>query len=290
MEHLPPAETFVDLFAGGCSVTHAAILSGKYKRFIVNDINAGYVNYFARLARGEEQVVPRWFSKDEYLASDSIYARIVFTFAQKCVKTYICPGARARCWHATFDAVFFDEWDLFEQEYPECLSVAWHECDGVNSYAERWARIKGALARYLSSLSNEERLAAASRNVDYLRMLSRPGRVVPARNNAIERTLRQIGIEGIARDVDLLVSSCDYRDVIIPGRSVVYCDPPYRGTDQSGYLCKGFDSVGFYAWASGKGYYVSEYNAPFTCIAEFKKVSSLSSSRNKTAVDRLFIS
>lgn len=39
VEQLPEAETFVDLFAGGCAVTHAAILSGKYRRFILNDIN-----------------------------------------------------------------------------------------------------------------------------------------------------------------------------------------------------------------------------------------------------------
>ena len=35
---LPSADTFVDLFAGGCSVTHVAILSNKYKNIII--INA----------------------------------------------------------------------------------------------------------------------------------------------------------------------------------------------------------------------------------------------------------
>ena len=35
---LPPADIFIDLFAGGCAVTHAALLSGKYKRIISNDI------------------------------------------------------------------------------------------------------------------------------------------------------------------------------------------------------------------------------------------------------------
>lgn len=35
---LPPADTLVDLFAGGCAITHCAILSGKYKQVIANDI------------------------------------------------------------------------------------------------------------------------------------------------------------------------------------------------------------------------------------------------------------
>lgn len=36
---LPDGEIFVDLMCGGCSVTHAALLSHKYKRYIINDIN-----------------------------------------------------------------------------------------------------------------------------------------------------------------------------------------------------------------------------------------------------------
>lgn len=31
---LPSADTFVDLFAGGGAITHAAILSNKYKNFV----------------------------------------------------------------------------------------------------------------------------------------------------------------------------------------------------------------------------------------------------------------
>lgn len=37
--NLPRADTFVDLFCGGCAITHAALLSGKYKNFIINDID-----------------------------------------------------------------------------------------------------------------------------------------------------------------------------------------------------------------------------------------------------------
>lgn len=49
---LPEAETFVDLFCGGCAITHAAILSGKYKNFIVNDIIAGNPVLFMECAAG----------------------------------------------------------------------------------------------------------------------------------------------------------------------------------------------------------------------------------------------
>lgn len=52
IEQLPAAEYFVDLFAGGCSVTHAALLSGKYKRIIANDISAA-PQLFAEAIRGD---------------------------------------------------------------------------------------------------------------------------------------------------------------------------------------------------------------------------------------------
>lgn len=38
IDNLPPSETFVDLFAGGCAVTHAALLSNKWQFFIANDL------------------------------------------------------------------------------------------------------------------------------------------------------------------------------------------------------------------------------------------------------------
>ena len=38
IDNLPEDEILVDLFAGGCAVTHAAMLSGKWNKVIANDI------------------------------------------------------------------------------------------------------------------------------------------------------------------------------------------------------------------------------------------------------------
>lgn len=43
---LPQARNFYDLFAGGCAVTHAAMLSGKYRNFICNDMQGMGVQLF----------------------------------------------------------------------------------------------------------------------------------------------------------------------------------------------------------------------------------------------------
>lgn len=38
VSHLPAAPALIDLFAGGCAVTHCALLSGKWPRVIANDL------------------------------------------------------------------------------------------------------------------------------------------------------------------------------------------------------------------------------------------------------------
>lgn len=38
VDMLPKATTLVDVFAGGCAITHAAMLSDKYQNYIANDI------------------------------------------------------------------------------------------------------------------------------------------------------------------------------------------------------------------------------------------------------------
>ena len=60
VELLPEGNRLVDLFAGGCAITHAAMLSGKYKRFLCNDLYPHGSNLFKNALNGE-------YSKPEYL-------------------------------------------------------------------------------------------------------------------------------------------------------------------------------------------------------------------------------
>lgn len=60
IDNLPPAETFVDLFAGGCAMTYAAMLSGNYTNFIANDIGD------ALKLRQEKLFVQKRFEADYY--------------------------------------------------------------------------------------------------------------------------------------------------------------------------------------------------------------------------------
>lgn len=91
-----------------------------------------------------------------------------------------------------------------------------------------------------------------------------------------------------------------YKDLNIPTRSVVYCDPPYKGTKQYAKDCKEFDYIDYYNWcrdlvANGHTVICSEYEMPrdFVCVWQQEVKSSLSangkSGKSKKSIERLFV-
>jgi len=86
----------------------------------------------------------------------------------------------------------------------------------------------------------------------------------------------------------------DYKNLIIPDNSLIYCDPPYANT--TGYRDRGFDHKEFWEWCrtmakNGHTIFVSEYSAPedFKCVWEKPVTSSLTKDTgSKRNVERLF--
>lgn len=84
----------------------------------------------------------------------------------------------------------------------------------------------------------------------------------------------------------------DYLTLEFPEGSIVYCDPPYKGTTK---YKNEFDSEQFWFWVRGKSrgnqVFVSEYEAPgdFDVLWEGKITSSLTKNTgSKFGVERLF--
>lgn len=64
---LPPGKRFVDLFAGGCAMTHAAILSKKYEAFLANDLYGFGVRLFRDAIQGKcNGAWKHWVSRKEF--------------------------------------------------------------------------------------------------------------------------------------------------------------------------------------------------------------------------------
>ena len=70
---------------------------------------------------------------------------------------------------------------------------------------------------------------------------------------------------------------CDYRKLEIPSNSIIYCDPPYRGTKEYTYSTS-FSYEEFYEWLrqkkkEGHTVFISEFEMPEDFICVWEKLS-----------------
>ena len=92
VDSLPAADTLVDLFAGGCAVTHCAMLSGKFKRVIANDISDA-PEVFARAVNGDIDVSGFPLTREQFKASTDTLARLVYSFGND-QRSYVYSAER----------------------------------------------------------------------------------------------------------------------------------------------------------------------------------------------------
>jgi DNA adenine methylase len=88
--------------------------------------------------------------------------------------------------------------------------------------------------------------------------------------------------------------SKSYLDLDIPSESIIYCDPPYKGTAKYKAV-EDFNHELFWQWCrdmSDKGHqvFISEYNAPddFECLWQKEIQSGLNINSTKKGVEKLF--
>lgn len=82
LDVLPAAPVLYDVFCGGCAITHAAMLSGKYSRVVANDINGMIPHAFETAITGGFRNEDRWISRDDFqrLYKTDPYVAICFSF------------------------------------------------------------------------------------------------------------------------------------------------------------------------------------------------------------------
>lgn len=105
---------------------------------------------------------------------------------------------------------------------------------------------------------------------------------------AIQNTMRQVpALQGVT------FLNKDYRYLVLPSCSIIYCDPPYRGVKKYSYSINHDD---FWQWcrdkvAEGHKVFVSEYNAPndFVCVWEQPVKTAINQTITKQATEKLFV-
>ena len=262
ISQLPSADTFVDLFFGGGAVTHAALLSGKYKRFIVNDIDARLPKLFLECIRGEHTVEnhTEFISREEFEAQKDtdIYTALVWSFGNN--KTGYIYGKDVEDFKKQLHRAVFDG-----------------NADGLSSYGFS-IKVRGN--------SPTERYRVIREQIK----AQRPQRF-QIEHEALERLQALEALERLQALERLEALGADYRNIKIPPNSLIYCDIPYSDTDCGGYGGGDFDHDAFYEWALQQdNIFISEYKMPmnFIEIANIEKTVLCGVQNTNTATERLY--
>ena len=86
---LPRATHFYDLFCGGCSITHVAMLSEKWQQYHINDLSM-MPQLFVDAVNGKYANERRWISREDFfrLKDTDPYVACVWSFGNRC-QTYM---------------------------------------------------------------------------------------------------------------------------------------------------------------------------------------------------------
>lgn len=265
ISNLPAGDTLIDLFAGGCAVTHAALLSGKWNCIVANDIGDA-PQLFMDAVHGKYVNEKRWISREEFyrLKDSDPYVSLCWSFGNN--RTDYLYSKEIEPWKkALHYARVFDDTSLLREF-------------GINSDGSS-KDIKLNNGEYKKLYSQWIGHQAKHKRLYDLEHLAR-----------LENLERLQNLEGLQRLEGLQI---DYRDVQIPLNAVVYADPPYKRTNCTGYK-RGFDHESFERRLSEVPFMVvvSEYEAPNGCleVASIKKQSSMGTgNKGGSNTEKLFV-
>lgn len=259
----PPKTNLYDLFAGGCSITHAALLSRKFENVYTNDLNPAIINLFKGAIKGDYTPAkrPEWISKEEFfkLKDTDPYIFFCWSFGNM-GKTYLYSEEIEPYKKALHYAIIYNDFTQLKGFYPDInLEFLNHE----NTINGRRLAIK----KYFQ---NNKKLLQSAQNDG----------------------LTEIRLQSLER-LESRFTSLDYADIEIKPDSVIYCDIPYEATE--GYNNIEFDYQRFYSWAKKQSelLLISSYDMPenlFICVAEIPHRCTLAQDKtDKEVVERVFI-
>ena len=332
LDILPDAPVLYDVFCGGCAITHAAMLSGKYSRVVANDINGMIPHAFETALAGGFRNEDRWISRDNFqkLYKTDPYVAICFSFGNNlheyCYARELEPYKRALHY-----AIFWKDtgpWRELCPETADALGAAM--ADEPDRHKRRIAagraivsalktglmngtinpavmnkpiykKIRGKYPRvYLQSGWLAERMQSLEtlENDERLQRLESLERFERLKNletlQTDESLCRLQSLERIT-DVDvppvLTVTTGDYRALNFDRPGIIYCDPPYKSTEER--YGREFDFAGFYAWClhQANPVYISEYSMPedrFVPVAAFTVTRKMDTKKSSICHEKIW--
>ncbi len=290
LDILPPAPVLYDVFAGGCAITHAALLSGKYSRVVANDINGMIPHAFETAITGGFRNEDRWISRGDFqrLYKTDPYVAICFSFGNNlrwyCYARDLEPYKRALHY-----AIFWKDTGPWRELCPETADAL---KKAVESEQDRHKRRIGAGRAIVTALKT----GLMNGTIDPAVMNKSIYRKIRLENDERLQSLKSL--ERIT-DVDvppcapaLNVTTGDYSALNFERGGIIYCDPPYKNTRQ--YHTVGtFDFEAFYSWCEHQAnpVFISEYTMPedrFVPVAAFTVTRKMNTKKSSICHEKIW--
>ena len=311
IDNLPEDEILVDLFAGGCAVTHAALLSGKWDRIVANDIGDA-PELFCDAIDGKYADEKRWISREDFqnLKNTDPYVSLCWSFGNN--RSNYLYGKEIEPWKKAlhYARVLGDNSLLLEMGIDSNGSPAdinANEAEYKEKYIRWWLSKQKYILLDSNKLITNDKLNIkenkdkwgqyfiSSLKKSELKSIEKlQSAQCLACVQSLSRVKRLQSLQSLQTyKNNLTVYQKNYCDVTIPDNAVVYADPPYKETAQTGYKYN-FDYGEFENWLAAVPFMVivSEYDAPAGCveIASIKKHSTFSQGKKGgTNTEKLFV-
>ncbi len=140
---LPKRTHLIDLFCGGCAVSHAALLMKKYEHIHINDINWMCPTLFIDALDGKYNNEKRWISRDDFfrLKDTDPYVAVVWSFGNN-MRDYLYSKEIEPLKKAIHYAMFFSDYSL-GKELGHDLSFI----DPIQDIQKRYLAVKHYFSR-----------------------------------------------------------------------------------------------------------------------------------------------
>lgn len=150
---LPKRTHLIDLFCGGCAVSHAALLRNKYEHIHINDINWICPTLFIDALNGKYQNETRWISRENFfrLKDTDPYVAVVWSFGNN-LRDYLYSKEIEPLKKAIHYAIFFHDYSL-GKEIGYDLSFI----EPISDIQRRYAAVKRYFSQLVTSGNNHLR-------------------------------------------------------------------------------------------------------------------------------------
>lgn len=297
---LPRRTNLVDLFCGGCAVSHAALLMGKFEHIYINDINWMCPTLFMDALQGKYANDTRWISREDFfrLRDTDPYVAMVWSFGNN-MRNYLYSKEIEPLKKAIHYALFFSDYSLakalgHDLSFVDAIKNVQQRYRAVRQYFSQFGHFQqqsfeggGKISARLETMERQQTRSvfqkkkstsdlgrcSTEKETTALHRLQSPNDLgkqsTESAPTALHRLQYQERLHSMPRvtwgggNLPITPSALSYEQVFIPKDSVIYCDIPYKGTNIYNGV-EDFDYERFYTWAESQTapVFISSYQMP----------------------------